>query len=222
MVCVLQWFTLRARWVKLPSLPVTHHVEPSMLSMVTLWRWGRPEWTSLKTLNNVYFWSPYSLYYIYLSGTERHQTAETWGAEHHREGEECLVHHDGGPILSRRFPALCSELLMLVRIEYVCVREFPIFHLHLWWSDGQWRWLLALDFVQTFFMILLLPFSQCYITLLGVEQAERLQASVSDDKEEKQRVLKTIQRGVEQISSQLRDPNSLYDTHTHTLLAWIP
>lgn len=64
--------------------------------------------------------------------------------------------------------------------------------------------------------LLHLPCSQCYIILLGVEEAERTKASVSDE-EERQRRLKTIQRGVERISSQLRNPNSLYDTS----LTWI-
>lgn len=57
-------------------------------------------------------------------------------------------------------------------------------------------------------LLLYLPCSQCYITLLGVEEAERLKASVSDE-EERQRRMKTIQRGVEKISSQLRNPSSL-------------
>ncbi|XP_060794750.1 protein PAT1 homolog 2 [Neoarius graeffei] len=48
----------------------------------------------------------------------------------------------------------------------------------------------------------------CYIILLGVEEAEQAKASISDE-EEKQRRLETIQRGVEQISSQLCNPNSL-------------
>ncbi|XP_027014885.1 protein PAT1 homolog 2 isoform X1 [Tachysurus fulvidraco] len=52
---------------------------------------------------------------------------------------------------------------------------------------------------------------KCYIILLGVEEAERLKASVSDE-EERQRRLKTVQRGVEQISNQLRNPNSLEST----------
>lgn len=48
---------------------------------------------------------------------------------------------------------------------------------------------------------------KCYITLLGVEEAERMKASISDE-EERQRRLTIIQRGVEHISSQLRHPNS--------------
>lgn len=56
-------------------------------------------------------------------------------------------------------------------------------------------------------LLLHLPCSQCYITLLGVEEAERMKASISDE-EERQRRLTTIQRGVEHISSQLRHPNS--------------
>lgn len=61
---------------------------------------------------------------------------------------------------------------------------------------------------QNVILLLHLPCSQCYIILLGVEEAERTKASVSDE-EERQRRLKTVQRGVEQISSQLRNPSSL-------------
>ncbi|KAF5892124.1 protein PAT1 2 [Clarias magur] len=52
---------------------------------------------------------------------------------------------------------------------------------------------------------------KCYVILLGVEEAERAKASVSDE-EERQRRLKTIQGGVEQISSQLCNPGFLEST----------
>lgn len=49
---------------------------------------------------------------------------------------------------------------------------------------------------------------QCYIVLLGVEEAERTKNNVSDD-EEKLRLMKSIQRGVEKISAKLRNSDSL-------------
>ncbi|XP_062859950.1 protein PAT1 homolog 2 [Trichomycterus rosablanca] len=49
---------------------------------------------------------------------------------------------------------------------------------------------------------------KCYIILLGVEEADRTKNNVSDD-EEKLRLKKSVQRGVEKISTKLRNPNSL-------------
>ncbi|XP_072523800.1 protein PAT1 homolog 2 [Salminus brasiliensis] len=52
---------------------------------------------------------------------------------------------------------------------------------------------------------------KCYIILLGVEEAERTKATVSDD-EEKNRLMKTMQRGVDDINSQLHNSSSLEST----------
>ncbi|KAK1794413.1 hypothetical protein P4O66_011297 [Electrophorus voltai] len=51
-------------------------------------------------------------------------------------------------------------------------------------------------------------FLQCYVTLLGVEAAERMKTTVTDE-EENRRLMKTMQRGVEEINSQLRNLNSM-------------
>ncbi|KAI4889566.1 hypothetical protein NFI96_028065 [Prochilodus magdalenae] len=55
-----------------------------------------------------------------------------------------------------------------------------------------------------FASVVLLP--QCYLTLLGMEEAERTKATVSDE-EEKRRLTKTVQRGVEEINRQLHSAN---------------
>ncbi|XP_026865042.2 protein PAT1 homolog 2 [Electrophorus electricus] len=49
---------------------------------------------------------------------------------------------------------------------------------------------------------------KCYVTLLGVEAAERMKTTVTDE-EENRRLMKTMQRGVEEINSQLRNLNSM-------------
>ncbi|XP_066521870.1 protein PAT1 homolog 2 isoform X2 [Hoplias malabaricus] len=49
---------------------------------------------------------------------------------------------------------------------------------------------------------------KCYVLMLGVEEAERTKATVSDE-EEKRRLMKTVQRGVEEINSRLHNSSSL-------------
>uniref|UniRef100_A0A3B1JZ01 PAT1 homolog 2 n=1 Tax=Astyanax mexicanus TaxID=7994 RepID=A0A3B1JZ01_ASTMX len=52
---------------------------------------------------------------------------------------------------------------------------------------------------------------KCYVILLGVEEAERTKATVSDE-EEKKRLMKTMQRGLEEINSQLHSSSALEST----------